>query len=119
VPLGSRTRAFATDAAGRYVGVVDIAVAHDPDLDAAVAGLVAGDLATHRAQYLLPGMNIQEALARFEAAELETLPVLSDAEGRRIQGYLTEAYALRRYTTEMERQRKTDLGVPDPATPGL
>ena len=111
IPLGSRTRAFATDDAGRYVGVVEIAIAHDLDLDAAAAGLVAGDLATDRAQYLLPGMNIQEALARFDKAELETLPVLSDTDDRHILGYLTEAYALRRYATEMERQRKAELGV--------
>ncbi len=117
VPLGSRTRAFAVDADEGYVGIVDMSVAHDPDLDAAAPGLVAGDLAAFRGQYLLPGMNIREALARFEKAELETLPVLSDAEGRRIEGYLTEAYALRRYTTEMERQRKAEMDVSVAETP--
>jgi CIC family chloride channel protein len=45
IPLGSRPRVFAVDAAGRYGGIIDVAVIHDADLDDAAEGLVAGDLA--------------------------------------------------------------------------
>lgn len=114
VPLGSRTRVFAVDEADRYVGSIDVATAHDPDLDAAAPGLVAGDLAGHRHVFLLPEMNIRMALLRFEKAEMETLPVLAGGEARQVLGYVTEAYALRRYSREMESLRNAELGERGP-----
>ena len=50
------------------------------------------------------------ALELFQAAETETLPVVSDAQERRIIGYVSEAYALRRYSEELERRRAEDVG---------
>ena len=47
------------------------------------------------------------------------LPVIDNAEGRRIIGYLSEAYALRRYAHELERHRgsqQDDAGIFSPAT---
>jgi CIC family chloride channel protein len=113
VPLGSRGRVFVVDDAGQYIGIIDIVVAHDPDLDDAAAGLVAGDLAGGRNDCLLPGMNIRAVLVHFEKTEAETLPVLAGPADRRVIGYVTEAYALRRYTHEMERQRNAELGERD------
>ncbi|MGB5949276.1 MAG: chloride channel protein [Parvibaculum sp.] len=110
LPLGAATRVFAVDETGRYCGIVDMAVVHDPDLTDAAAGLVAGDLAKGRGYYLLRNENLRIALNRFEAAEVETLPVLDNVENLHVVGYLTEAYALRRYTQELERQRGTELG---------
>ena len=113
VPLGSRSRVFSIDGDGNYTGIIDVAAAHDPDLDDAAPGLVAGDLAGGKTAYLLPAMNIRTALLRFEDTEFETLPVLAGAEDRRIIGYVSESYALRRYTQEMERRRGAELGERD------
>ena len=113
VPLGSRSLVFAVDDADRYVGIIDVMLVHDPDLDDAAAGLVAGDLANGRGRYLLPEMDIRTVLSRFDEAESETLPVLAAPADRRVIGYVTEAYALRRYAQEMERRRNAELGERD------
>lgn len=113
MPLGSVSRVFAVDDQNHYVGVIDLGLAHDPDLDAAAAGLVAGDLATNRYDFLTPEMNIRAVLARFEDVEMETLAVLAGIEDRRVIGYVSEAFALRRYAQEMERHRSAELGERD------
>lgn len=110
VPLGSRSRIFAVDNDQRYVGTIDVAMIHDPDLDAAAEGLVADDLASGRGEFLLPDMDIRSALIRFDEAEIESMPVLASEGDRRVVGYVTEAYALRRYTQELERRRSAELG---------
>lgn len=105
IPLGAAKRVFAVDAEGRYRGMVEMATVHDPDLTDAAAGLIAGDLVEGRGFYLLRNENLRVAMKRFETSELETLPVLDSIEDLKVVGYLTEAYALRRYTQELERQR--------------
>ena len=63
--------------------------------------------------YLLPNENVRTALARFEEAQSETLPVLSARTDPRVIGYVTEAYALKRYAQELERRRSAELGEQD------
>jgi len=59
---------------------------------------------------LHPGMNIQEAIAVFDAAEAESLAVVeTDGEHRPI-GVLSEAHAMRRYAEESEQRRREVLG---------
>ncbi len=111
VPLGSRKWAFAVDDTGRYVGMIDIAAAHDHDLDDVAANLIAADLATGRSSYMLPGDNIRTILQQFGDAQAETLPVLSSEAEPRILGYLTEAFCLKRYAQELERRRRDELGM--------
>jgi CIC family chloride channel protein len=113
VPLGSLSRVFVIDDAEHYAGLIDIPTAHDTDLDAAAVGLVAGDLATDRRHFLLPTQNVRSAIASFAQAEAEALPVLAGQDDRRVIGYLTESYALRRYAQALEHRRSSELGVPD------
>ncbi len=110
VPLGSTAHVFAVDDEGRYVGAIDTATIHDQDLDAAADGLVADDLAGGRGVYLLPGQDVRSALSRFVQTQEEVLPVVQSPDVPVIVGYLTEAYALRLYAEEMERQRSAELG---------
>jgi CIC family chloride channel protein len=110
VPLGSRSHVYAIDSDGHYAGLIEMATAHDPDLDDAAAGLVAGDLARGRDAYLLPGMDVRSVLLHFEEAEAESLPVLADDQDRRVIGYVSEAYALRRYSEELERHHNEQMG---------
>jgi len=46
----------------------------------------------------------------FDRAESEALAVVESYPDRRVIGLLTEAYALRRYTAELERRRKELIG---------
>jgi CIC family chloride channel protein len=106
-PLGSKTQVVAVDAAGRYVGLVMVADAHATDVEAtkSLHGIL-----HHGNVVLHPGMNIQEAIAVFDAAEAESLAVVeADGEHRPI-GTLTEAHAMRRYAEESERQRREMIG---------
>ncbi|HXP97924.1 MAG TPA: chloride channel protein [Telmatospirillum sp.] len=113
VPLGSVSRVFVVDAADHYAGLIDVTTAHDSDLNAAAAGLVAADLANDRRHFLLPNQHVKSAMASFSEAEAEALPVLAGDDDRRVIGYLTEAYALRRYAQALEHRRSRELGVPD------
>ncbi len=113
IPRGSGPRVFAVDGDGHYKGMIDVTTIHDPDLDDAASGLVADDLAGGRGLYLLPDQDVRRALARFVESEEEMLPVIAAADDRRVVGFLTEAFALRRYAEELERRRNAELGERD------
>jgi chloride channel protein, CIC family len=109
-PPGSVARVFAVAPDGRYAGWLDMAEAHDPQIDDAVDQGVVADLVQQPDVYLLPSENVRTALARFEEAQTESLAVLSSRSDPQIVGYMTEAYALRRYTQALERRRSAELG---------
>ena len=106
-PLGSKTRVVAVDATGRYVGLALVAEAHAPDIEAR-NGLI--DMLHHRDVVLHPVMNIQEAIAVFDAAEAELLVVVETGGEHRPVGILTEAHAMRRYAEESEQRRREAVG---------
>src|SRR5579862_7834798 len=97
-PLGSTKRVFLLDASGNYAGTILTADAHNPDLDEKLESLTAGSLRQGVGEFLLAYQNVRIALERFEKAELEVLPVLASAEDHKVIGFVTEAYALRRYS---------------------
>ncbi len=109
-PPGSAKQVFAVAPDGRYGGWVDMAFVHDPQLDEVIDAGVVADLVKQPNVFLLPSENIRTALSRFEEGECEALPVLSARADPRIVGYVTEAYALRRYTQELERRSSAELG---------
>jgi CIC family chloride channel protein len=106
-PLGSKTQIAAVDGDGRYAGLALIAEAHAADTDA--AGGVS-DILHYRDVVLHPVMNIQEAIAVFDAAEAESLAVVEAGGERRPIGILTEAHAMRRYAEESEQRRREVIG---------
>ena len=108
-PLGGTKRAFLLDKDGNYAGMILTADAHNPDLDEKLSGMTALDLRQGEGQFLLAHQNVRVALDRFAQAELEVLPVLASASDRKVVGFVTEAYALRRYTQELEHARAGDL----------
>ena len=59
---------------------------------------------------LLPNMTVKEAVILFDKAEAEALAVIEAPDNREVIGLLTEAYALRRYTDELEQRRQDLLG---------
>jgi chloride channel protein, CIC family len=106
-PLGSKTRVLGVDANGRYVGLALVAEAHAPDLEAP-NGLI--DILHYRDVVLHPLMNIQEAIAVFDAAEAEQLAVVEDDGAHRPIGVLSEAYAMKRYAEASEQRRREAIG---------
>ena len=106
-PLGSKTQVVAVDGTGRYVGLAVVAEAHAPDIDAA-HGLIG--ILHHREIVLHPVMNIQEAIAVFDAAEAESLAVVEADGERRPVGILSEAHAMRRYAEETDKRRREAIG---------
>jgi chloride channel protein, CIC family len=106
-PLGSKTKVVAVDATGHYAGLVLVSEAHAPDLKAAST---LADILRYRDVVLHPVMNIQEAIAVFDAAEAESLAVVEAGGEHRPIGILTEAHAMRRYAEESERRRREAIG---------
>jgi chloride channel protein, CIC family len=106
-PLGSKNQVVAVDGSGRYVGLALVADAHATDIKT-TGGLMS--LLHFRDVVLHPGMNIQEAIAVFDAAEAESLAVVDVDGGQRPIGVLSEAHAMRRYAEESEQRRREVLG---------
>lgn len=109
-PLGSAKQVFVLDERGAYAGIVMLSTVHDPTLQEDMEQRTAGDLARSADAVLLPGQNVRSALKLFTDTEEESLPVVESATTKRLVGYLTEAYALRRYNQELERKRAEELG---------
>jgi CIC family chloride channel protein len=106
-PPGSKTQVVAVDGEGHYAGLALVAEAHAPDLEAD-KGLAA--ILRYADVVLHPGMNVQEAIAVFDAAEAESLAVVGGDGDRRPIGLLTEAHAMRRYAEESEQRRREVIG---------
>ena len=54
--------------------------------------------------------RVQEAVAAFDHAEGEALAVIDSQISRRVVGLLSEAHALRRYSSELERRQREFMG---------
>ena len=116
-PAGSTKQVFVVDANGGLIGIVDPAEANRGDVPR--DGWKVGDLVEERAPFLLADQDLRTALARFGETAQEALPVVDDPEHKRVIGYLSEAYGLRRYAQELERRRSVaqdDAGIFSPAT---
>jgi len=101
-PLGAHQRVVALDSEDRYAGIALPAEVHaDADENHHVS-----DLLHYTDTVLLPQMTIKEAVAMFENAESDALAVVDGAESRQVIGLLTEQYALRRYSEELDRRRR-------------
>lgn len=103
-PLGRTQYVVALDADDRYAGLVYPAEIHAME-DAPEEHVVAEYLA-HQQDYLLPQMTVKEAIRAFERAESDVLAVLDGPDTRRMMGVLTEQYALRRYSEELDQRRR-------------
>jgi chloride channel protein, CIC family len=113
-PLGSPSRVIAVDGRGRYAGIVNVPEAHAAARDAAAdAQPVLADLLLHTGAFLTPSMNAKDAAAAFDRTESEALAVVDGPETRRVLGLLTESHTLKRYSEELDRQRRAMAGETD------
>jgi chloride channel protein, CIC family len=102
-PLGATNRVVVIDASDRYAGIVLVAEAHAPE--AAESGRLI-EIIHYADDMLMPQMTIKDAVSVFEQAESDALAVVDGKDSRRVIGLLTEAYALRRYSEELDRRRR-------------
>ena len=106
-PIGAVKELFLTDANDAYVGTVLVSDLHATTQ--AGSGRI-GQLAHWRDDFLLPQSTIRAALDLFEKSEADVLPVLADAQSRRVVGKLSEAHALREYGRELEKRNREFIG---------
>lgn len=102
VPLGATDRVVVTDEGGRYAGLVLTPEAHG--VDETITRV--SEILHHSKDVLLPQMTIKEAVQTFETTESDALVVVDGPDTMNVIGLLTEQYALRRYTEELDRQRR-------------
>ncbi len=102
-PLGSAQRIIVVDDAGGYAGLVMVPELHNAG-DQDVAGLA--ELLHYPDVTLQPKMTVRDAVSLFETAEADALVVVDDSGRRHVIGELTEQFALRRYSEELDRSRR-------------
>jgi CIC family chloride channel protein len=109
-PVGSVKRLFVLEETGGFRGVLDTAALHLVTAPAEATAKRVGDLLPEPQEPILPGTPIRTILNQFEQQEVETLAVVGDMTARRVLGFVTEAFVLKRYNRELERRRSEELG---------
>jgi len=109
-PITDGRRIFVADATGAYGGSVDLVAAHGAELMERGGRLTANDVARSADDFLTPDQPVRDTLDLFIASAAEVLAVVDNPRDRHILGYLTEAYALRRYNRELEARHREELG---------
>lgn len=109
-PLGSPSRVVIVDGEGRYAGIVLVPEAHaaaraNPDQTPDLAEVI-----RYPDAFLIPEMNAKAAAAAFDRHESEALAVVDSRDTRRVVGLLTERHTLKRYSEELDRQRRAMVG---------
>lgn len=110
-PPGAVRYLFVQDEEGLFLGVIETAAmrlnpAFGPEVHASA-------LLRPSQAFLFAAQPVREALGVFDREAVEMLPVVDGARTRRLVGFVTEAYALRRYTAALERQRNQEMGSSD------
>ena len=106
-PLGSTAHVVALDEDKNYAGMVYVAEVHAPEADETMP---IRDMLHHCDTTLLATMTVKDAVATFDKAEAEALAVIQAEDSSRVIGLLSEAYALRRYSEQLELRRKELVG---------
>jgi CIC family chloride channel protein len=109
-PAGESRRVFVVNEKGGYEGYIDLVEAHGSELLEGADHLTASDVAHGAEHFLTPGQPVRETLDLFIASAAEILAVVDNPSDRRVLGYLSEAYALRRYYRELEARHREELG---------
>jgi CIC family chloride channel protein len=112
-PIDHAKHVFVVNPEGGYEGYIDLAEAHRAEADHADSAITAGQIARGANQFLTPGQPVRETLDVFTSSNSDTLAVVDNSVDRRIQGYLSEAFAMRRYYRELEARHREELGDED------
>jgi chloride channel protein, CIC family len=109
--LGSRQAIVVVNNADEYCGVVPLPELFSGELDSIADEIQVVELVRYADITLLPDMNVKTAMKIFDGAEAELLAVVESAESRKVIGFLTEAFARRRYVEELDQATRGVLGT--------
>ncbi len=102
---------IAVDGRGRYAGIVNVPEAHAAArTPPPTPSRCSPTCCCHTGDFLTPSMNAKDAAAAFDRTESEALAVVDGPETRRVLGLLTESHTLKRYSDELDRQRRAMAG---------
>ncbi|MGN7773958.1 chloride channel protein [Phyllobacterium sp. 22552] len=105
-PLGSTQRVIIVSDENKYVGIIIVAEAHSGITETTDEAQPIGPLIKYQGEYLQPQMNARQAVRLFDNAEAEALAVVNDIVELKVVGLLSESHTLRRYSEELDRQRR-------------
>ena len=109
-PITEGRHVFVVNENGGYEGYIDLVEAHSVEHVESDDHVTAGDIARGAEHFLTPGQPVRDTLDLFIASAAEVLAVVDNPRDRRVLGYLSEAYALRRYYRELEARHREELG---------
>ncbi|MGH6860461.1 MAG: CBS domain-containing protein, partial [Phyllobacterium sp.] len=109
-PLGSTQRVIIVGDDNRYAGIIIVPEAHSGTTEIADENLPITALIKYENDFLQPGMNARQAVRVFDKVESEALAVVNDLTNLSVVGLLTESHTLRRYSEELDRQRRQVSG---------
>ena len=109
-PVTESRRVFVVGESGAYEGHIDLVEAHATELGTDAGGPTVTVIAHGKAHTLTPSQPVRDALDIFIDSAEEVLAVLDNPRDRHVAGYLTEAFALRRYYRELEARHREELG---------
>jgi CIC family chloride channel protein len=109
-PLGSTQRVIIVDNTNKYAGMIIVAEAHSAVTDRADESQKVAELLKYKTDFLQPEMNARQAVRIFDKSESEALAVVNDLVELKVLGLLTESHTLRRYSEELDRQRRQVSG---------
>jgi CIC family chloride channel protein len=112
-PAGETGQLFVLDEEGGYRGAIDVPTLHLAKSPTEGQAQRVGDLLPVKQPILPRRTPIKNILKLFEESELEVLAVVDSTVTRKVIGYVTESYVLRRYNQELERRRSEELGHSD------
>ena len=109
-PLGSAKRVILLDDSERYAGIISLPDIYADEAEATRPRTELTDFLSHQNDFLLPQMNARQAAAIFDQSHAEALAVVNNLIERKVIGQLSEAHTLRRYSEELDRQRREAVG---------
>lgn len=111
-PIGSTKFIAVVDAQGAYAGLADVAAVHSEllpdDSDATLLDLRSALL--HSTDWVTAATRFDQLVRLFEQHETERLIVVDGETSKHVLGYITEAFALRRYRQELEARQREIFG---------
>ncbi|MFD1746922.1 chloride channel protein [Rhizobium helianthi] len=109
-PLGSAKRVILLDAEDKYAGMIPVPDIYADEAESTRPRTELKDFIQFQNDFLLPSMNAKQAVEIFDQAHAEALPVINNLIDRKVIGQLSEAHVLRRYSEELDRQRREAVG---------
>ncbi len=111
-PIGSTKFVAVTDRQGAYAGLAEVAAVHSElpseNPDATLEDLKPTLL--HTTDWVTGSTRFDHLVRLFEQRETERLIVVDGETSKHAMGYITEAFALRRYRQELEARQREIFG---------